>query len=150
MSLTPACSWLWPAPKEMQVAEAVSGKTITIDMLREMFKRMEDGQGWDFSEPLLWGYFFTHREPEALRDAASKLKADGYRFVSVYLSDKEVENEPDQWWLHVEREETHTPETLDIRNDVLYRFAAEQGLDSYDGMDVGPIGGAPCRTPASS
>ena len=42
-------------------------------------------------------------------------------------------------FLHVEREERHTVESLYARNQDLYRFAAEFGLESYDGMDVGPI-----------
>jgi hypothetical protein len=35
--------------------------------------------------------------------------------------------------------EVHNQVTLDRRNDEFYIFANEIGLDSYDGMDVGPI-----------
>jgi hypothetical protein len=35
--------------------------------------------------------------------------------------------------------ERHTPETLDERNQEFYRLASRFNLDSYDGMDVGPI-----------
>ena len=35
--------------------------------------------------------------------------------------------------------DTHSVDSLDERNRLLYRFADEYGLDSYDGMDVGPI-----------
>jgi hypothetical protein len=42
-------------------------------------------------------------------------------------------------YLHVEREELNTVESLDARNHELYQFAEEFGLESYDGMDVGPI-----------
>ena len=44
------------------------------------------------------------------------------------------------FWLHIERVEAHSPKTLDARNDELYLFAHEFGLDSYDGMDIGPVG----------
>lgn len=37
-----------------------------------------------------------------------------------------------------EREEHHTVDTLDRRNAELYLLADELGLESYDGMDVGP------------
>jgi hypothetical protein len=33
----------------------------------------------------------------------------------------------------------HTPDSLHERNQSLYRFADEHGLDAYDGMDVGAI-----------
>lgn len=37
------------------------------------------------------------------------------------------------------REEIHTPKTLDQRNGALYLLASRLGVDSYDGMDIGPI-----------
>jgi hypothetical protein len=43
------------------------------------------------------------------------------------------------WWLYVEKEEVHTPQSLDKRNDEFSLLADKLGLDSYDGMDVGPI-----------
>ena len=59
--------------------------------------------------------------------------------VALYLEDKDNRKDPDLWWLHVEKTEIHTPDSLDQRNQALYRFAAEHGLDAYDGMDVGVI-----------
>jgi hypothetical protein len=41
--------------------------------------------------------------------------------------------------LHVRRVEMHSVESLLARNEELYRLAEELGIDSYDGMDVGPI-----------
>lgn len=38
----------------------------------------------------------------------------------------------------------HNPDTLDQRNQLLYQFADDHGIDSYDGMDVGP---APANYP---
>ena len=88
---------------------------------------------------MLWGYFFTHQEPKLLEKARDELVSKGYRFVDIYLSDRENENDPDMYWLHVEKIEIHTPESLDKRNDEFYIFADRLGLDSYDGMDVGPV-----------
>src|SRR5262245_44562354 len=42
-------------------------------------------------------------------------------------------------FLHVEKTETHSPESLNARNMEFYEFAYKHSLDSYDGMDVGPI-----------
>jgi len=88
---------------------------------------------------LLWGYFFTHREPRKLEEAKDTLISQGYRFVDLYISDKDSADEPDQYWLHMEKIETHSPVSLDNRNDELYKFSHDFGLDSYDGMDVGPV-----------
>ena len=85
------------------------------------------------------GYFFTSHEPKKLEKAKSILIAKGYRFVDLYMSDKDDPNEQDLFWLHVEKIEHHTPQSLDARNNELYIFANELKLESYDGMDVGPV-----------
>jgi len=74
-----------------------------------------------------------------MRQAAEELIKQGYKYVDIYLSDKDDPNEPDIYWLHVEKVEIHSPKTLDKRNDELYIFANKYALDSYDGMDVGPV-----------
>ena len=117
----------------------VPGKTIYIEQLEEMFSNIEENTDWSISADLLWGYFYTHHEPSRLEKAKEALVSSGYRFVDIYLSDKDDPGEPDLYWLHVERIETHTPHSLDKRNNELYIFAHEFGLDSYDGMDVGPV-----------
>ncbi|HAL72330.1 MAG TPA: ribonuclease E inhibitor RraB [Verrucomicrobiales bacterium] len=114
-------------------------KTITLEMLQKMFRNIFDKTDWNMLENMLWGYFFTHHAPEALVKAKDLLVAQGYRFVDIYQLDEADDHGNRPWWLHVEKEETHTPATLDARNDELYQFAYDQGLDSYDGMDIGPI-----------
>ncbi len=111
---------------------------ITKDQLVEMFDNMPKGPDWDTSKPLLWGYFFTDSSKETLQHAVPLLEQQGYKFVDIYLSDKDDPKEPDLWWLHVEKVEMHNPDTLDQRNQLLYQFADDHGIDSYDGMDVGP------------
>jgi hypothetical protein len=127
------------ATKKQNIKEVIPGKTITIDKLEEMFINISEQSGWDMTKPMLWGYFFTHHEPKLLESAKIRLVGEGYRFVDMYLSDKETPTDPDMWWLHVEKEEVHTPQSLDKRNDEFYLIAHEIGLNSYDGMDVGPI-----------
>ena len=114
-------------------------KTITLDMLQKMFQNIFEKTDWNMAGDMLWGYFFTNSEPTTLEKARDLLIAQGYRYVNIYQLDEEDPNAPRPWWLHVEKEETHTPASLDARNDELYLFAYEQSLDSYDGMDIGPI-----------
>jgi hypothetical protein len=108
------------------------------EALAEMFESIAERGDWDMSKPMLWGYFFTNREPTALRAAIPDLQADDYEFVDLYLSDKENPSDDDLWWLHVQRVEVHTVDTLLARNEGLSEFAANHAIDSYDGMDVGP------------
>lgn len=117
----------------------IPGKIITLSSLEEMFDSINKKGIWDMSKPMLWGYFFTHQEPKKLDEAKVILVKKGYRFVDIYIAEKQDKNEPELWWLHVEKEEIHSPQTLDKRNDELYLLANKLGLNSYDGMDVGPI-----------
>lgn len=110
---------------------------ITRDQLQEMFDSMSGR--WDVSRPLLWGYFFTNPSREPLEKAANTLENRGYRFVDIHLGDKDVSTDPDVWWLHVEKIEVHSVDSLDRRNQEFYRLVESLGLDSYDGMDVGPV-----------
>lgn len=116
-------------------------KTITLEMLQKMFQNIFEKTDWNMAGDMLWGYFFTHHEPAALEKAGQQLVAQGYRLVNIYQLEPEAENPaaPRPWWLHVEKAETHTPASLDARNDELYQFAYDQGLDCYDGMDIGPV-----------
>jgi len=52
---------------------------------------------------------------------------------------KESKDEADLWWLHIEKVETHSVDSLNAINLVFYDFADKHGIDPYDGMDVGPV-----------
>jgi hypothetical protein len=103
-----------------------------------MFESIADRGDWDMTQPMLWGYFFTNRDEVALRAAIPHLQTQDYEFVEVFRSDKDSPEDEDLWWLHVQRIEIHTVDSLFARNERLYEFASRHGLDSYDGMDVGP------------
>lgn len=117
----------------------IPGKVITLDRLEAMFNNITDNTPWDMGGDMVWGYFFIHNEPALLETVAAKLAAQGYRVVKIFVAEKDKEAGIDKHRLHVERVETHTPQSLDKRNDELYLFAHEMGLDSYDGMHVGPV-----------
>ena len=111
---------------------------ISKEQLQDMFDSMSEKTNWDMSGDMLWSYFFTDAEKSTLESAAPVLEEMGYSVRSIYLSDKESEDDPDLWWLHVEKVETHSVDSLDKINLIFYEFAETYGLDSYDGMDVGP------------
>lgn len=106
---------------------------IELGMLEDMFSGMRANTNWNVDGPMLWGYFFTDRSIEKLQSAAAHLTAQGYRFVGIHQTD-----DGDTRVLHVERVEVHSPQTLFARNEELDELADRFGLDTYDGMAVGP------------
>jgi hypothetical protein len=78
------------------------------------------------------GVFLFRHECRKIETGFSK-SATGYRVVSLEkVANKSV------FRLHVERVETHSPESLNARNNEFYALADKYSLASYDGMDVGP------------
>lgn len=114
-------------------AAAPDDKRITQQQMERLFLNMRISTPWDTNAPLLWGYFFTDPDTSKLERAAEKLGRDGYRVVAI----RQAKNRPTQF-LHVERLEHHTPDSLHRRNLEFYALAESLGLESYDGMDVGP------------
>lgn len=93
---------------------------------------------WSIDDVCLWGFFFTDRDRAKLLMAAAELERLGYRPVG-FLEPSQDDADPDLLFLQVEREEIHTVKSLHERNSQLYEFAASFGLESYDGMEVGPL-----------
>ena len=106
--------------------------------LEAMFEAIRENTEWDLDSDLLWGYFFTHSDRDSLETAAQALMADGYELVQIFEAEEDGEG-LGEFFLHVERIETHSIDSLHERNVVLTEFARQHGLESYDGMDVGPV-----------
>ena len=113
---------------------------ISREAVENMFSAMRAEGSFAVDGPLLWGFFFTDPDPSKLEAAAASLARMGYRLVDIYPAADDSDDADHNWWLHVERVEHHTVDTLDARNNELAAFASRHGLDSYDGMDVGPVG----------
>ncbi|MBX7132448.1 MAG: ribonuclease E inhibitor RraB [Fimbriimonadaceae bacterium] len=119
-------------------APVVQGKSTTqhhipIEELRQMFAGLRGQKDLDTDGPLVWGYFFVDRDQSQLHKLGEHLRQEGYLLVEVGPREGNV------FCLHVERTERHTPESLDDRNTELERLADRFGIESYDGMDVGPL-----------
>ncbi|CAG0978269.1 hypothetical protein ANRL3_01960 [Anaerolineae bacterium] len=103
---------------------------ITKTQIEALFASMQK-DGLNPDQELLWGFFFTDPNKNKLEKAWDGLQGLGYSFVEIHRDEKNL------YWLHVERIERHTVASLDARNQELYKFADQLGLESYDGMDVG-------------
>jgi hypothetical protein len=117
----------------------IPNKNITIEQLDELFNNLREEGQWDLSKPLLWAYYFTDHDPSKLQLVIPKIESMGYSIVNIFRAKKEVEDEADSFYLQVQKVEIHNSKSLDKTNDDFYIFAFENGLDSYDGMDVGPV-----------
>ncbi len=106
--------------------------------IEKMFADIAEGPKWNMAGPMLWGYFFTDPSHAKLEAAAAELEKYGCRLVAIFEPELDEGAEP-FFFLHVEREEVHSPESLHARNGEFDSFAKHWGLQSYDGMDVGPI-----------
>ena len=111
---------------------------IELSQLEEMFGNIAAKSDWNMSGPMLWGYFFTDRSRTKLEALVPVLQQSGCRFVDLFEPELEEGEEP-YFFLHVEKEETHSPSSLQERNAAFYALAHRYGIDSYDGMDVGPV-----------
>jgi hypothetical protein len=96
-----------------------------------MFSAMRANAPWNVDGPLLWGYYFSAPTSEKLDQIASELESKGYRVVGITMPQGKPR-------LQVEKVETHTPASLDARNQEFYTLAGRNGI-SYNGMDVGPV-----------
>jgi hypothetical protein len=117
----------------------IPNKNITVEQLDDMFNDIKDQGQWDLSKPLLWGYFFTDSDPTKLALVIPEIESMGYFIVDIFQAKKEDETEADSFYLHVAKIEIHNCKSLDKINDDFYILAHKNGLDSYDGMDVGPV-----------
>jgi len=103
--------------------------------LQEMFNNIRVKTKWNMDKDMVWGYFFTSASQDALDKPSKELASLGYKVVAIYPSD-----DKSIYWLHVERIETHSVDSLYKRNAELYQFASKYNSVQYDGMDVGPVG----------
>lgn len=103
--------------------------------LETMFENMRTKSKWNVDGDLIWGFFFTDASRKKLEKAAKELGAMDYDFVGIF-KDEETQR---FCWLHMEKVETHTVDSIEKRNKELDAFAKKFGLESYDGMDASEL-----------
>lgn len=112
---------------------------ITRQLVDEFFQDNER-RGLSLDRDMLWGYFFTHREPAPLERIRPIVEALGYRYVDIF--EPSEDDDEREYVLHVERVEQHSAASLFERCEALANLARDHGLDSYDGFDVGNVDGS--------
>ena len=119
------------ADKESEVTNNIERESV-----EWLFEQVAESTDWNMSGPMTWGYFFYAENKADLEPVREKLTREGYSFVG-YLEPGERNDEPG-YFLHLERNEVHSIDTLDQRNAQLTADGERFGV-RYDGMDVGPV-----------
>lgn len=111
---------------------------ITKDAIQQVFDDLDTQGDMDTKGPLLYGYFFTDPDGDKLYSASEELQKMGYKFINIFQPEVDEGDDP-FYYLHVEKVETHSVDSLDKRNQEFYKFADKFNLESYDGFDVGHV-----------
>ncbi len=113
-----------------------------LEGIREIFDDAKREDNWDLSEPMLFSYYFVDTDVDKLEKLGLKLEADGYDFVDVFeLGDEQTDESTGEYLLHIDKVETHTPESLAERNVEFANLATEFSIETYDGWEFGEVGG---------
>ena len=110
--------------------------------IREIFSDAKTQDNWDLSEEMLFSFYFVDKSVDKLEKLGLKLEADGYDFIDVFeLGDEKTDESTGEYLLHIDKVETHTPESLAQRNVEFQTLADEYEIETYDGWEFGEVGG---------
>ena len=113
-----------------------------LEGIREIFNAAKSEDKWDLSEEMLYSYYFVDKSVDKLEKLGLKLEADDYDFVDVFeLGDETTDESTGEYLLHIDKIETHTPESLAQRNVEFQTLADEYEIATYDGWEFGEVGG---------
>lgn len=112
-----------------------------LEGIREIFETARSEDNWNTEEEMLYSYYFIDRDVDKLEKLGLELEKQGYDFVDIFeLGDEETEESTGDYLLHIDKIETHTPESLAQRNVEFQNLANEYELASYDGWEFGEVG----------
>jgi len=113
-----------------------------LEGIKEIFADAKREDNWNLDEEMLYSFYFVDTSVDKLEKLGLKLEADGYDFVDVFeLGDEDTDKPTGEYLLHIDKVETHTPESLAQRNIEFARLAEEYDIETYDGWEFGEVGG---------
>jgi regulator of RNase E activity RraB len=112
-----------------------------LEGIREIFETARREDNWNTEEEMLYSFYFIDRDVDKLEKLGLELEKQGYDFVDIFeLGDEETEESTGDYLLHIDKVETHTPESLAERNVEFQNLANEYEITSYDGWEFGEVG----------
>ena len=104
-----------------------------LPQLQDIFLQMAI-DGFDTNNSLKWGFYFVHSNKVQLVELYAELIDHNYVMEELRLDEEK------DWWLHVSKIDTLTPEKLHKRNLAFNELASGCGVELYDGWDVERLG----------
>ena len=113
-----------------------------LEGIREIFNTARTEDNWNTEADMLYSYFFVDTDVDKLEKLGLELEKQGYDFLDIFeLADEKTDEATGEYLLHIDKVETHTPESLAERNVEFQKLATEHEIASYDGWEFGEVGG---------
>lgn len=111
-----------------------------LESIREIFETARTEDGWNPEAEMLYSYYFIDKDAEKLETLGLDLEKQGYDFIDIFeLAEEETDKPTGEYLLHIDRIETHTPDSLAARNVEFQNLANEYEIASYDGWEFGEV-----------
>ena len=112
-----------------------------IEGIKQIFADARQQDNWNTDEDMLYSYYFVDKSVDKLEKLGIELEKKGYDFVDIFeLGDEETNESTGEYLLHIDKVETHTPESLAQRNVEFAQLAKENDVETYDGWEFGEVG----------
>src|SRR5215203_2805745 len=112
-----------------------------LDGINEIFDAARSEDKWNIDEEMLYSYYFVDEDIDKLEKLGNELEKRGYDFIDIFeLADEKTDEATGEYLLHIDKVETHTPESLAQRNVEFQNLANEYEIASYDGWEFGEVG----------
>lgn len=110
-----------------------------LEGIREIFETARTEDGWDMNEEMLYSFYFIDTDAEKLDSLGNDLEKRGFDYIDVFeVGDEETQKPTGEYLLHIDKIETHTPESLAERNVEFQQLADEHEIQ-YDGWEFGEV-----------
>lgn len=112
-----------------------------IEGIEQIFAAAKNEDKWDLTEDMLFSYYFVDKDVDKLEKLGLYLDGQGYDFIDVFeLGDEDTGESTGENLLHIDKVETHTPQSLAERNVEFAKLAEEYEIETYDGWEFGEVG----------
>lgn len=109
-----------------------------LEGIREIFNEAKTQDGWNTDEEMLYSYYWVDGDVDKLEKLGDYLEKQGYDFIDIFeLGDEESGKSTGEYLLHIDKIESHTPESLAQRNVEFQKLADEYKIETYDGWEFG-------------
>eukprot|EP01029_Cantina_marsupialis_P013525 TRINITY_DN2997_c0_g1_i2.p1 TRINITY_DN2997_c0_g1~~TRINITY_DN2997_c0_g1_i2.p1 ORF type:complete len:115 (+),score=8.01 TRINITY_DN2997_c0_g1_i2:2-346(+) len=111
----------------------IMDRVIMNSIVDEFFEDIANESNIDVNKVLSWGFYFSDKNKETLREAKKILREEGYISHEIFYENK-------TYYLCIEEIKKHNKKSLHQICKKFNHFAKEYDIHSFDGFDVEEIG----------